>query len=141
MHVCAQVLHPVFQEDELTLVLVGAVLGLIVGYGQLVWDQKDKLRASIEACATGDEEACDVVLSADEPKEMWFPQLVNFLSRYGLVRWSAKRLVQLWEGAEAMAVSTASVAEAAVAAIRRPWRSPEDEDDGGTDGAASPVSG
>ena len=31
-----QVLHPVFQEDEFTLVLVGAVLGLIVGYGQLV---------------------------------------------------------------------------------------------------------
>lgn len=25
------VLHPVFQEDEMTLILVGAVLGLIVG--------------------------------------------------------------------------------------------------------------
>ena len=46
-----QVLHPVFQEDELTLVLVGAVLGLAVGYGQLVWDRKDKAKAAAAAAA------------------------------------------------------------------------------------------
>ena len=28
------VLHPVFQEDELTLILVGAFLGLVAGFGQ-----------------------------------------------------------------------------------------------------------
>lgn len=39
-----QVLHPVFQEDELTLILVGAALGLAVGYGQLVWDRRDRAR-------------------------------------------------------------------------------------------------
>ena len=39
-----QVLHPVFQEDELTLVLVGAVLGLAVGYAQCVWDARDAPR-------------------------------------------------------------------------------------------------
>ena len=37
-----QLLHPVFQEDELTLILVGAILGLIVGYGQAVWDARSK---------------------------------------------------------------------------------------------------
>ena len=46
-----QVLHPVFQEDELTLVLVGAVLGLIVGYGQLVWDRRSRAQAAAEAAA------------------------------------------------------------------------------------------
>jgi len=35
-------LHPVFQEDELTLVLVGSVLGLAVGYGQAVWDERSR---------------------------------------------------------------------------------------------------
>ena len=29
-----QVLHPVFQEDELTLILVGAFLGLVAGFAQ-----------------------------------------------------------------------------------------------------------
>ena len=29
-----------FQEDELTLILVGAVLGGVVGWGQYAWDQK-----------------------------------------------------------------------------------------------------
>jgi uncharacterized membrane protein YheB (UPF0754 family) len=28
------VLHPVFQEDELTLILVGALLGLVAGFAQ-----------------------------------------------------------------------------------------------------------
>ncbi|KAL1498479.1 hypothetical protein AB1Y20_013804 [Prymnesium parvum] len=37
-----QLLHPVFQEDELTLILVGSVLGLLVGYGQAVWDARAK---------------------------------------------------------------------------------------------------
>uniref|UniRef100_A0A7S4B4S3 DUF445 domain-containing protein n=1 Tax=Chrysotila carterae TaxID=13221 RepID=A0A7S4B4S3_CHRCT len=36
------VLHPVFQEDELTLILVGSVLGLAVGYAQAFWDAKSK---------------------------------------------------------------------------------------------------
>ena len=27
-------LHPVFQEDELTLILVGALLGLVAGFAQ-----------------------------------------------------------------------------------------------------------
>ena len=31
------VLHPVFQEDELTLILVGAFLGLLAGFGQAVF--------------------------------------------------------------------------------------------------------
>jgi len=44
-----QVLHPVFQEDEFTLVMVGAVLGLIVGYGQLVWDKRDRAAAAAAA--------------------------------------------------------------------------------------------
>jgi len=37
-----QLLHPVFQEDELTLVLVGAVLGLAVGWGQAWADARSK---------------------------------------------------------------------------------------------------
>jgi uncharacterized membrane protein YheB (UPF0754 family) len=28
------VLHPVFQEDELTLILVGAFLGMVAGFAQ-----------------------------------------------------------------------------------------------------------
>ena len=40
-----QVLHPVFQEDETTLILVGAVLGLIVGWGQAAYDSRQR-RAS-----------------------------------------------------------------------------------------------
>jgi len=39
-----QVLHPVFQEDEFTLVLVGAVLGLAVGWGQAWADARAKRR-------------------------------------------------------------------------------------------------
>ena len=46
-----QVLHPVFQEDELTLVIVGAVLGLIVGYGQLVWDRRSRAEAAAREAA------------------------------------------------------------------------------------------
>ena len=30
------VLRPVFKEDEMKLILVGGVLGVIVGFGQLV---------------------------------------------------------------------------------------------------------
>jgi uncharacterized membrane protein YheB (UPF0754 family) len=41
-----RVLHPVFEEDELTLVLVGAVLGLAVGWGQLVWDRRSRRAAA-----------------------------------------------------------------------------------------------
>ena len=37
-----QVLHPVFQEDELTLILVGAVLGLAVGWGQAIVDARSR---------------------------------------------------------------------------------------------------
>ena len=37
-----RVLHPVFEEDELTLVLVGAVLGGVVGWGQAWWDARGK---------------------------------------------------------------------------------------------------
>ena len=29
-----KVLHPIFQEDELTLIIVGAVLGGLAGWGQ-----------------------------------------------------------------------------------------------------------
>ncbi|KAJ1623961.1 hypothetical protein T492DRAFT_1051466, partial [Pavlovales sp. CCMP2436] len=36
-----QVLHPIFQEDELTLVVVGGVLGLIVGYAQAIFTQPE----------------------------------------------------------------------------------------------------
>ena len=46
-----QVLHPVFQEDELTLILVGAILGLAVGYGQLVWDQKERMKLAAAAAS------------------------------------------------------------------------------------------
>ena len=35
-------LHPIFQEDELTLILVGGVLGLIVGYLQAIFTQPDR---------------------------------------------------------------------------------------------------
>ena len=37
-----QVLHPVFQEDELTLVNVGAFLGLAVGWAQMVQDARSR---------------------------------------------------------------------------------------------------
>ena len=50
-----QVLHPVFQEDELTLILVGAILGLIVGYGQLVWDKKDRAEQARQQAAAPDD--------------------------------------------------------------------------------------
>ena len=49
-----QVLHPVFQEDELTLIVVGAVLGLAVGYGQLVWDQKGRGNAATEVAGASE---------------------------------------------------------------------------------------
>ena len=45
------------QEDELTLILVGAVLGLIVGYGQLVWDRRSRAEAAAEAAAAAAAEA------------------------------------------------------------------------------------
>jgi hypothetical protein len=67
-----QVLHPVFQEDELTLILVGAVLGLAVGYGQLVWDQKERAKL-----AAGEEEA-----AADDPTK---PDAMPGVS--GVVSW------------------------------------------------------
>ncbi len=41
-----QVLHPVFQEDELTLILVGAVLGLGAGYLQAGADARSKRKAA-----------------------------------------------------------------------------------------------
>ena len=37
-----RVLHPVFEEDELTLVIVGAVLGGAVGWAQAWWDARSK---------------------------------------------------------------------------------------------------
>ena len=37
-----RVLHPVFEEDELTLVIVGAVLGGAVGWAQAWWDARIK---------------------------------------------------------------------------------------------------
>jgi len=39
-------LHPVFQEDEFTLIIVGAVLGGIVGWGQYWWDARSKRLAA-----------------------------------------------------------------------------------------------
>ena len=45
-------LHPVFQEDELTLIIVGAVLGLAVGYAQLVWDQRERAKIAAEEAAS-----------------------------------------------------------------------------------------
>eukprot|EP00967_Tisochrysis_lutea_P152272 scaffold297931_cov27-Tisochrysis_lutea.AAC.1 len=36
-------LHPIFQEDELTLIIVGSLLGLAVGYAQAEWDRRSKL--------------------------------------------------------------------------------------------------
>ena len=38
-------LHPVFEEEELTLILVGAALGLAVGWAQAWWDARSR-RAS-----------------------------------------------------------------------------------------------
>jgi hypothetical protein len=35
-------LHPIFQQDELTLLLVGTALGLGVGYVQAVLDARSK---------------------------------------------------------------------------------------------------
>ena len=37
-----RVLHPVFEEDELTLIVVGAVLGLAVGWAQMVQDARSR---------------------------------------------------------------------------------------------------
>jgi hypothetical protein len=37
-----QVLHPIFEEDELTLILVGGVLGLLVGYLQAAFTQPER---------------------------------------------------------------------------------------------------
>jgi hypothetical protein len=37
-----KVLHPIFEEDELTLVLVGGVLGLVVGYLQAAFTQPER---------------------------------------------------------------------------------------------------
>ena len=65
-----QVLHPVFQEDELTLILVGAVLGLIVGYGQLVWDRRSRASAAAAAAAAADSTtAVDVAAVAEAAPE------------------------------------------------------------------------
>lgn len=36
-----QVLHPIFQEDEFTLIVVGGVLGLAVGWLQAVFTQPE----------------------------------------------------------------------------------------------------
>lgn len=35
-------LHPIFEEDELTLVLVGGLLGLLVGYLQALFTQPER---------------------------------------------------------------------------------------------------
>ena len=40
--VIRQVLHPVFEEEELTLILVGAALGLAVGWAQAWWDARSR---------------------------------------------------------------------------------------------------
>ena len=60
--------------------------------------------AAIEACAAGDDEACEVVLVEDDSvaeQRMWFPRVVRFLSNYAVVRWSARRVAQLWAAASA----------------------------------------
>ena len=97
-------LHPVFQEDELTLILVGAVLGLIVGFAQLTWDKRDRVRAAIEACAAGDEEACEVILVEDGEAEGGArpldTRLALFLSNYAPFRWVARQVARLWAAAE-----------------------------------------
>ena len=41
-----RVLHPVFEEDELTLIFVGAVLGGGVGWAQAWWDARSKRLAA-----------------------------------------------------------------------------------------------
>ena len=47
-------LHPVFQEDELTLIIVGAALGGIVGWGQYWWDVRSKrLAAAVDSPLLG----------------------------------------------------------------------------------------
>ena len=48
-----RVLHPVFEEDELTLVFVGAVLGGAVGWAQAWWDARSK-RLAAESDAAPD---------------------------------------------------------------------------------------
>lgn len=39
-----QVLHPIFQEDELTLIIAGGVLGMLAGYGQMLLNDYLELR-------------------------------------------------------------------------------------------------
>ena len=46
-------LHPVFQEDELTLIIVGAVLGGAVGWGQYWWDARSKRLAAVAEIGGG----------------------------------------------------------------------------------------
>ena len=54
-----RVLHPVFEEDELTLILVGAVLGGAVGWAQAWWDARSK---RLDAAAAADDDQIDGLL-------------------------------------------------------------------------------
>jgi len=47
-----RVLHPIFEEDELTLILAGAVLGGIAGYGQQLLDERDRASKAATSAAT-----------------------------------------------------------------------------------------
>ena len=44
-----QVLHPIFQEDELTLILAGAVLGAFTGGLQWLWNIREERRRRVES--------------------------------------------------------------------------------------------
>ena len=48
---------PPGQEDEFTLIMVGCVLGLAVGYAQMVWDFKSKADAERLIAKFEEEEA------------------------------------------------------------------------------------
>ncbi|CAN0496326.1 unnamed protein product [Discosporangium mesarthrocarpum] len=46
------VLHPIFQEDEFTLIVAGGVLGALAGFAQMLLSTKSVREAATKAAAT-----------------------------------------------------------------------------------------
>ena len=59
------VLHPIFQEDELTLIIAGGVLGALAGWGQMWINKRADRRKQLE------EEAKEAA-AADSDVDTWW---------------------------------------------------------------------
>ena len=47
-----RVLHPIFEEDEFTLIVAGGILGLLVGLAQMLFEKRETETKKNEAAST-----------------------------------------------------------------------------------------